>query len=285
MMPMQRDATDLPAMLATLSDPHRAAVVQLAQSLAACEQHRPSGACTGCQVPHATEVATACAPVDAGDSEDYPTSEAVAERVRRLDAKRAASTDDGMPKQRARRGDWMQTTTGIKFWPFDPHPDDVCMIDITRALSNICRFGGHAHEFYSVAQHSVLVSRIVPREHALIGLMHDAAEAYIGDMIRPIKTWCGMDSYRELEAIVWKAMSQALSIRYTHPSQFPECVKRADMVALATEARDIMGGQIAGKWNLDADPLPERIVPLMPNEAEILFRDRFLELCEKGDIR
>lgn len=85
------------------------------------------------------------------------------------------------------RSDWMQTYTGRVFWPLEPRPEDVDIVDIAHALANLCRYGGHSKVFYSVAHHSVLVSQIVPPADALWGLMHDSAEAYVIDLIRPIK--------------------------------------------------------------------------------------------------
>ena len=78
-----------------------------------------------------------------------------------------------------RRGDWIQTYLGIQFWPLDPRPEEVMLFDIAHSLSNMCRFTGHCREFYSVAQHSVIVSQNVPREDAAWGLLHDASEAYM----------------------------------------------------------------------------------------------------------
>src|SRR5262245_27549306 len=109
-----------------------------------------------------------------------------------------------------RIGDWMQTISGRKFWPLDPRPEEVCIEDIGHALSLVCRFGGHCHTFYSVAEHSVRVSLLAEdmakssahwtdeniRMIALSGLLHDAAEAYIGDMVRPLKRQPQMVSFR-----------------------------------------------------------------------------------------
>jgi hypothetical protein len=88
---------------------------------------------------------------------------------------------------RDRRGDWMQTFTGRAFYPLDPRPEDIDPVDIAHALSLICRYGGHSSRFYSVAEHCVLMSHAVAPEHALWALLHDATEAYLGDMIRPLK--------------------------------------------------------------------------------------------------
>jgi hypothetical protein len=86
-----------------------------------------------------------------------------------------------------RVGDWIQTYSGRQFWPLDPRVEDVHLEDIAHALSNVCRYTGHVREFYSVAEHSVHVSWSCEPEDALWGLLHDASEAYLADMARPVK--------------------------------------------------------------------------------------------------
>lgn len=85
------------------------------------------------------------------------------------------------------RGSWMQTYTGRRLFPMDPSPADVDIIDIAHALSMQCRYNGHVRRFMSVAEHCVLISENVPAQDALWGLLHDATEAYVGDMIRPLR--------------------------------------------------------------------------------------------------
>ncbi len=191
-----------------------------------------------------------------------------------------------------RKGDWCQTYTGRQFWPLDPRPEEVCIEDIAHALSLVCRFGGHCRTFYSVAQHSVLVSHEVERHlsslewanewardggtriYALGGLLHDAAEAYIGDMIRPLKR-C-MPTFQEAEDDVLLAIGEWFGL--TSATLGGPIVKRADEVLLATEARDLMGGQSAGKWSLRADPLPDHIGAWSAEDAEQAFLRRFATL-------
>ena len=83
-----------------------------------------------------------------------------------------------MPLSTSRNGDWLQTFTGKAFFPLDPRPEEMDIFDIAHALSNLCRYGGHCNKFYSVAEHSVLVSilcRLYYGEQvALQGLLHDA---------------------------------------------------------------------------------------------------------------
>jgi uncharacterized protein len=81
----------------------------------------------------------------------------------------------------------MQTYTGLAFWPLDPRPDEIRLVDIAHALSKLCRYGGQCLSFYSVAEHSLLVASKAPDHLKLVALMHDASEAYLLDIPRPIK--------------------------------------------------------------------------------------------------
>ncbi len=178
-----------------------------------------------------------------------------------------------------RYGDWMQTFSGVKFWPLDPRPEDVRLEDIAHALSLQCRFAGHCRHFYSVAQHSVLVSSICPPDGKLHGLFHDAAEAYLQDMIRPLKSVDGFSAcYRAAE----QAIMDVICRRFGFPLWQLHCVSHADEILLATEARDLMGGESAGKWSLRAEPLPERISGWPAPMAEQVFLDAAEALIARG---
>jgi 5'-nucleotidase len=177
-----------------------------------------------------------------------------------------------------RFGDWILTHSGVQFWPIDPRPEDVRIEDVAHALSLQCRFSGHCRYHYSVAQHSVLVSLHVPEEDALWGLLHDAAEAYLVDLPRPIKRYSEMGRlYKELET----ALEVCIAEKFRLPLPVPPSVKIEDDRALMTEKRDIMPGS-EKPWKETACPYPETIVRMQPITAEVLFLDRFraLELAE-----
>jgi len=166
---------------------------------------------------------------------------------------------------------WMQTFLGKRYWPLDPKPGDVFIEDIAHALALTCRFNGHPIEFYSVAQHSVLVSRLLPEKLQLQGLLHDAAEAYLGDIITPVK-WV---EFEKIEEKNLKVIFERFGVEWPmHPD-----VKSADLAMLATEARDIMGGE-RHPWNLTASPLDMRIEPWDFFRSEQEFLRRFAELKE-----
>jgi uncharacterized protein len=183
-----------------------------------------------------------------------------------------------------RVGDWMQLCSGGQFYPLDPRPEEICIEDIAGALSRICRFGGHTREFYSVAQHSVHVSYICAREDALWGLLHDGSEAYLGDMIRPLKRQECMRAYVEAEMRVQRAICRRFKLPFAYTAgavTLPPSVHHADEVMLATEARDLLGNEALERWSSI-----KRVVPLAvcieawsPAEARRRFLSRFLELA------
>jgi uncharacterized protein len=156
-----------------------------------------------------------------------------------------------------------------------PTPDMVCIEDIAYALAHINRFTGHAGT-YSVAEHSIRVSYACDPEDALAGLLHDASEAYVGDLASPIKHLPEMGAYRALEAYAFGAICAALGVTAFYGK--PDSVRKADMVLLATECRDLMGGQRGGDWELPYPPLPDVIVPLPADIAERWFLERYFEL-------
>lgn len=176
-----------------------------------------------------------------------------------------------MTTKTTRNGDWVQTYTGRQFWPIDPRPEEIFIEDIAHSLSLICRFSGHCREFYSVAQHSVMVSYLVPEEDALWGLMHDASESYLSDIARPVKPF--VENYKNLELGIEKVIAE----RYGMCWPMPASVKVADTIMLATEARDMMLPP-ADDWFLDQEPHPDKIVPVGPHDAELMFYRRFVEL-------
>jgi hypothetical protein len=134
----------------------------------------------------------------------------------------------------ARKGDWMQTYTGCAFWPLDPRADEIRIEDISAALSKLCRYGGHTIRFYSVAEHCVHIASKAPDALALPALLHDASEAYLSDVIRPLKRH--LDNYKTIEAELERVI--ALRFGLTWPMS-PE-VKRLDKRIIADEKAQVM---------------------------------------------
>jgi 5'-deoxynucleotidase YfbR-like HD superfamily hydrolase len=156
-----------------------------------------------------------------------------------------------------------------------PDPNVFCIQDIAHALSHTCRFGGHTRSFYSVAQHSVLVSYLVPENDQFAALMHDAAEAYVGDVPTPLKQL--LPEYKVIE----KRIEACLFERFGLYDGMPVSVKKADLIMLATEQRDLMEAKSDdAEWVVIADiPLaPFRIKPQSPEQARKSFLDRFHQL-------
>lgn len=171
---------------------------------------------------------------------------------------------------------FIQTLSGKHFDYLNAQTDNVDIEDIATALSNICRFAGHLPEFYSVAQHSVLCSQIVPQEYAFEALMHDAAEAYCQDIPAPLKRL--LPDYRRIETLV----DDLIRSKFGLPLHQSDLVKYADLIMLATERRDLEIDDGTPWLILEGIPASDliQVVPLRPGQAYGLFMNRFNELSE-----
>ena len=177
-----------------------------------------------------------------------------------------------------RKGDWIATHSGKRFYPLDPHIDEIDINDIAHSLSNQCRFAGHCVQFYSVAQHCVLVSQVCDQVDALFGLLHDASEAYLVDIPSPLKRMPEFEAYRNAEA----HMMELICARYKLPAGEPQSVKFADKRMLATEARDLTMTEGRG-WAMTHEPYDFHIKPWTPDYAKTKFIARFHELLWEKD--
>lgn len=172
---------------------------------------------------------------------------------------------------------YFQTFNGKRVHPFSPNTDEILIEDVAHSLSQQCRFLGHTRSLYTVAQHSVLVSEMVPRGDALWGLLHDASEAYMGDLPAPIKRDRRMQFYRIAEDHLLACIVQKFGL----PPEMPESVKRADKILLATEFRDVTNVDDL-EWVIaecGCEPAESLwITPWAPAVVEHRFLTRFQEL-------
>lgn len=192
-----------------------------------------------------------------------------------------------------RTQDWLRTYTGKQFHLFDPRAEDICIEDIAHALSLICRYTGHVQRFYSVAEHSVLVCGVVGsrlRDQGIVGeralgivkwaLLHDAAEAYVGDMARPLKHQPEMALFRETEARIMEVISAKFGLVGGEPT----IVRAVDTEIIGTEARGLKHGESLAT----VDPLPAMAPELRkgklgvsPEKAEQAFLEMW-DYCEQA---
>ncbi|MEP6477831.1 MAG: hypothetical protein ABJB03_00440 [Rhodoglobus sp.] len=184
---------------------------------------------------------------------------------------------------RGDRGDWAQTYTGGRFYPLSPRAEDVDPVDIAHALAMLCRYNGHVDRFYSVAEHCLLMSLVMPTpELALEALLHDGSEAYVGDMVSPLKHTLEMAPYRLAEDYV----TDAIAIRFGlligtdgHHSKSPE-VQDADTRILLTERTALLSHhKPSNRWHVDGmEALDVEILALEPRAAEAAYIARLEQL-------
>jgi 5'-nucleotidase len=129
-------------------------------------------------------------------------------------------------------------TCGSEFFDLvNPRPEDVNLRHIAHALSLLCRFSGSVDTHYSVAEHSIRVMKLLPKDHAIHGLFHDAAEAYTGDITSPMKNAIGRWTVDEIEERILRTIYQAFQIEWPRPSVWQK-VHIADKAVLIQELRE-----------------------------------------------
>jgi hypothetical protein len=174
-------------------------------------------------------------------------------------------------------GDGIRLLSGCLFDYNNPRSSAVEISDIAAALSKVCRFAGHIHQFYSVAQHAVNASRIVPAEHAFTALMHDTAEAFTNDLPTPLKF--AIPVFKELEVSIEGAMAERFGFAYP----LPDPVKLADLQMLALEKhylkRDHSAWSVLEGIQYEHLKVVVDLSPMTSSRAERLFLERFAELA------
>lgn len=163
--------------------------------------------------------------------------------------------------------------SGHYFDYLDPDQATIFITDIAWGLAYTCRFAGQSTEFYSVAQHSLLVSKLVPPELTLAALLHDAAEAYCGDIPSPLKRL--LPDYKLIE----QRVEAAIAKRFGVSAQMHPAIKHADLVMLRTEQRDLtMASGHSWKYTSKYAPLAARILPQTATVAANNFLARYHKL-------
>jgi hypothetical protein len=187
---------------------------------------------------------------------------------------------------------WMQTFSGKRFHPLNPRAADIELADVAHGLAMTCRYGGQSRIFYSVAEHCILVSKFVEvharnagrspeqvRNLAQLGLMHDSAEAYIGDMIRPLKHQPEMAEFRRVESKIEQAIAEAFHLQWTPKAH--EIIKNIDNRILIDEISYLMADPemyLHRPWHQEVSPLGAWFRCMPPADAERAFLTRYREL-------
>jgi len=187
--------------------------------------------------------------------------------------------ESSLPGHEGRLGLHMHVFTGKFVFPCDLREGEVDIRDIAHHLSMQCRFAGATIDFVSVAEHSWIASYFEPEVDPLEKLMHDAAETYIQDWIRPIKYLPELAPiYRALEEPIEKVIAKKFGLKYP----FPPSVKRADETVVTMEVRDNIANPDKGTLHEEmAIPPHIKLKRWSPKKAEAMFLKRFKELTIK----
>lgn len=172
------------------------------------------------------------------------------------------------------------TRSGRQVSLLNPQYSQIDIGDIAHGLAYQCRFNGHTSRFYSIAQHSLMVASILPDHLKMAGLLHDAAEAYVGDVVQPLKVL--LPDYQMYENRFTQVIGQRFNVNlYHHPE-----VKQADLIALATEKRDLLPREKC-TWDLlkGIKPLERLTLPMTAEHSEETFMRVFMDLLASRQRR
>jgi 5'-deoxynucleotidase YfbR-like HD superfamily hydrolase len=176
---------------------------------------------------------------------------------------------------------WIETYSGLQFDILEPHQETINIVDIAHALSQLCRFTGHTKYMYTVGQHSLLASYLVPEEEALAALLHDASEAYIGDVNRPLKHYTDVGkTYLPIEDRIMRAVFQRFGVTFP----FSINVKHADDMMLYAEKAQLMNPiEWQHKWGDSTEAANIKIHKMSSHDVEDKFLERFHQLYKIGE--
>jgi hypothetical protein len=173
---------------------------------------------------------------------------------------------------------WIQTHTGRAFYPFAPRLEDIDIEDIAHALSMQCRYAGHVKRFYSVAEHCIHIAEALlrdgqPRHVVAAGLMHDATEAYLVDLPRPVKNM--LPGYKDAEV----RLAAVIAEKFRLPPVEPPIVKEYDTRILRNEAEALLGPAVDGWWD-EIEPLEGLVIheTMKPEWAKFYFLSWFRQV-------
>ena len=170
--------------------------------------------------------------------------------------------------------DWIQTASGKAFYPLRPRRDDLFLSDIAHGLSNLCRYGGQCRTFYSVAEHSILLSYAVPPSLARWALMHDASEAYLIDVPKPIKPF--LPQYKQAEHVLMELIAGRYDLEWPEPALMADYDTR-----ILHNEQAALHPNPPQSWNIPGRPLAGiTITGWLPLQARV----RFLSRCEELGI-
>lgn len=185
--------------------------------------------------------------------------------------------------------EWIQTISGKKFTLVDPSPESIDIFDIAHSLGNQCRYAGHVTRFYSVAEHSVLLSEIVDPGNgnplvSLAALLHDAEEAYTGDINQPLKSL--VPYFKKLADRIRRAIFDKFEIPWRIlTADAWTLIKQTENRLILTE-REVLLAEPPEKWILDFMDLKrfnKRIIKSWdPRTATEKFIFRFYSLWSPG---